>query len=89
MVGTHTHVRPPTNALPRGTGYVTDIGMTGPIDSIIGMKREIILERFLTQRPHPFKVATQNLQLQGVVLTIDSRGRCGKVQRLQMALKPA
>ena len=90
VVGTHTHVQTADERiLPGGTGYISDAGMTGPVDSVIGMKREIILERFLTQRPHPFKVATQNLQLQGVVLTIDSRGRCGKVQRVQMALKSA
>jgi 2',3'-cyclic-nucleotide 2'-phosphodiesterase len=61
--------------------------MTGPVDSVIGMKREIILERFLTQRPQPFKVATQNLQLQGVVLKIDAGGRCREVIRVRLPLK--
>jgi calcineurin-like phosphoesterase len=51
------------------------------------MKREIILERFLTQRPQPFRVATQNMQLQGVVLKIDARGRCQEVNRVQLRLK--
>ena len=55
-------------------------GMTGPIDSVIGMKREIILERFLTQRPQPFRVATQNMQLQGLVLKIDAQGRCQEIR---------
>jgi calcineurin-like phosphoesterase len=63
--------------------------MTGPVDSVIGMKREIILERFLTQRPQPFRVATQNMQLQGVVLKIDPRGRCQEVLRVQLPLKSA
>jgi calcineurin-like phosphoesterase len=70
-----------------GSGYITDAGMTGPVDSVIGMKREIILERFLSQLPQPFKVATQNLQLQGVVLKIDAQGRCQELLRLQMPLK--
>jgi len=90
VVGTHTHVQTADERiLPGGTGYITDAGMTGPVDSVIGMKREIILERFLTQRPQPFRVATQNMQLQGVVLKIDAQGRCQEVQRVQLPLKSA
>ena len=90
VVGTHTHVQTADERiLPGGTGYISDAGMTGPVDSVIGMNREIILERFLTQRPHPFKVATQNLQLQGVVLKIDSDGRCREVLRVVLPLKAA
>jgi hypothetical protein len=63
--------------------------MTGPVDSVIGMKREIILERFLTQRPQPFRVATQNMQLQGLVLKIDAQGRCQAIHRVQLPLKSA
>jgi metallophosphoesterase (TIGR00282 family) len=89
VVGTHTHVQTADERiLPGGTGYITDAGMTGPVDSVIGMKREIILERFLTQRPQPFKVATQNLQLQGVMLTIDPQGRCREVVRVNLPMKP-
>jgi hypothetical protein len=88
MVGTHTHVQTADERiLPGGTGYISDVGMTGPVDSVIGMNREIIMERFLTQRPHPFKVATQNLQLQGVVLKIDAGGRCQEITRVMMPLK--
>jgi calcineurin-like phosphoesterase len=88
VVGTHTHVQTADERiLPGGTGYISDAGMTGPVDSVIGMKREIVLERFLTQRPQPFKVATQNLQLQGVVLKMDERGRCREVRRVQLPLK--
>jgi len=89
MVGTHTHVQTADERiLPRGTGYISDAGMTGSVDSVIGMKREIILERFLTQRPQPFKVATQNLQLQGVALKIDPAGRCREVIRVRLSTKP-
>jgi metallophosphoesterase (TIGR00282 family) len=88
VIGTHTHVQTADERiLPGGTGYITDAGMTGPVDSVIGMKKEIILERFLKQLPQPFKVATGNLQLQGLVLTIDSRGRCQELTRLQIPLK--
>ncbi len=88
VVGTHTHVQTADERLlPGDTGYITDVGMTGPVDSVIGMKREIILERFLTQRPQPFKVATQNIQLQGVVLKIDAHGHCQELIRLQLPLK--
>jgi metallophosphoesterase (TIGR00282 family) len=90
VVGTHTHVQTADERiLPGGTGYISDAGMTGPVDSVIGMKREIILERFLTQRPQPFRVATQNMQLQGVVLKIDGQGRCQEVRRVQLPLKSA
>jgi metallophosphoesterase (TIGR00282 family) len=88
VVGTHTHVQTADErVLPGGTGYITDIGMTGPVDSVIGMKKEIILERFLSQRPQPFKVAAQNIQLQGVILKIDGQGHCQELLRLQLAVK--
>jgi calcineurin-like phosphoesterase len=61
--------------------------MTGPVDSVIGMKREIILERFLTQLPQPFKVATQNIQLQGVILKVGPEGRCLEISRVNLPLK--
>ena len=88
VVGTHTHVQTADERiLPGGTGYITDAGMTGPVDSVIGMKKEIILERFLSQLPQPFKVATQNIQLQGVILKIDAQGRCQEINRLHLSLK--
>lgn len=88
VVGTHTHVQTADErVLPGGTGYITDAGMTGPVDSVIGMKKEIILERFLSQLPQPFKVATQNIQLQGVILKINPQGRCQEINRLHLSLK--
>ncbi len=88
VVGTHTHVQTADERVfPKGTGYITDVGMTGPLNSVIGMKTEVILERFLTQRPQSFKVASQNIQLQGVVLKFDDQGRCQEIIRLQEELK--
>ena len=89
VVGTHTHVQTADERiLPGGTGYISDAGMTGPVDSVIGMKKEIILERFFSQLPQPFKVATQNIQLQGVILKIDAQGRCQEISRVQVPVKP-
>ena len=88
VLGTHTHVQTADERLlPQGTAYITDVGMTGPVNSVIGMKTEIILERFLTQRPQPFKVASQNIQLQGVVLKFDGQGRCQEITRIREGLK--
>jgi metallophosphoesterase (TIGR00282 family) len=88
VVGTHTHVQTADERLlPQGTAYITDVGMTGPINSVIGMKTEVILERFLTQRPQPFKVASHNIQLQGVVLKFDSAGHAQEIIRVQEGLK--
>jgi metallophosphoesterase (TIGR00282 family) len=89
VLGTHTHVQTADErVLPKGTGYITDVGMTGPVNSVIGMKTEVILERFLTQRPQSFKVASQNIQLQGVVLDLTPEGRCRAITRVQETLKP-
>ena len=58
VVGTHTHVRTgDARVLPGGTAYMTDVGMCGPRDSVIGVKKELVLERFLTQLPVRFEVA--------------------------------
>ncbi|MCL6549287.1 MAG: YmdB family metallophosphoesterase [Alicyclobacillus sp.] len=72
VFGTHTHV-PTADAtvLPGGTAYVTDIGMTGPVDSVIGIKKDIVIERFLTQLPSRFEVAPGPVMLSGAVFDID------------------
>ena len=88
VIGTHTHVQTADERiLPKGLGYLTDAGMTGPGDGIIGMDRQVIIERFLSQLPQKFKVAGHNIQLQGVVLDIESTGKCRDIIRIQMHLK--
>ncbi len=73
VVGTHTHVQTAdARILPLGTAYLTDVGMTGPVDSIIGMKREIVIPRFLTSLPARFEVADGDAQLSAVLLDVDS-----------------
>lgn len=88
VIGTHTHVQTADERIfPGGLGYLTDAGMTGPGDGIIGMDRQVIMQRFLSQLPQKFKVASQNIQLQGVVLDVDRDGKCREIIRIQMHLK--
>lgn len=69
VVGTHTHVQTADERiLPGGCGYITDVGMTGPMDSILGVFKEEVITRFLTQRPIRFNVAKGNTQLNAVLL---------------------
>lgn len=85
VVGTHTHV--PTDDLSvsgNGTAYVTDVGMTGPVDSIIGMRKEEILRKFLTQMPARFEVGSGTAVLNSVLLEIDeSSGKAVEITRLR------
>lgn len=73
LVGTHTHVQTAdARLLPSGTAYITDLGMTGAIDGVIGMDAAICLERSRTQVPHRMECATGRAAIRGVVLTIDA-----------------
>ncbi|MBI2973500.1 MAG: TIGR00282 family metallophosphoesterase [Armatimonadetes bacterium] len=85
LVGTHTHVQTADERiLPGGTAYITDVGMTGPRDGVIGMDREIILERFLTQLPARFEVATGPAQFNAVLIDVDEQtGRARSITRIQ------
>jgi hypothetical protein len=84
VLGTHTHVQTADERiLPQGTAYITDVGMTGPRDGVIGMAREIIIERFLTQLPARFEVATGPVQLNAVVIDVVGDGRATAIERVQ------
>ena len=84
MFGTHTHV--PTadeRVLPRGSGYLTDLGMCGPIDGILGTSREAVLERFETMMPVRFSVAGGEIRAEGAIFDLDeSAGRVRSVRRV-------
>jgi metallophosphoesterase (TIGR00282 family) len=88
VLGTHTHIQTADERiLPGGTAYITDIGMSGPYDSVIGRRIEDVLERFLTNLPIRFEVASENIQLQGVVLDIDEKtGKAKSIVRIQKKL---
>ena len=84
VVGTHTHI--PTAdemVLPGGTAYITDLGMTGPYDSIIGIEKEAVIRKFLDQMPLRFEVAKGDTRLCGVLIEADAAtGRATSIQRI-------
>src|SRR6266446_5279725 len=83
VVGTHTHVpTADTRILPNGTAYQTDAGMTGPYNSVIGVDKQIILERFLTQMPVRMEAARHGAELHAVVVEVDeTTGRAAAIRR--------
>ena len=84
ILGTHTHVQTADERiLPQGTAYITDIGMTGPEDSVLGVKKEIIIEKFLTQLPKSHKVALGNMIFSAVLIEIDLKTKIAtKIKRI-------
>jgi metallophosphoesterase (TIGR00282 family) len=76
VLGTHTHVQTSdARVLPGGTAYITDAGMTGPHDSVIGAKKELSLRRFILQQPQRLEPASEDVRLEGVLITCDEAGR--------------
>ena len=74
VIGTHTHVQTAdARVLPQGTAYITDVGMTGPYDSVIGTRTDHVLERFLTMMPTRFTVAKGNVKLCGAEIELDEQ----------------
>ena len=85
MVGTHTHVQTADERiLPGGTAYITDIGMTGPTDSVIGMRRETAISRSLTQMPLKMEVQNSTAEIFGVLIELDpSTGKATRIERVR------
>jgi metallophosphoesterase (TIGR00282 family) len=86
VVGTHRHVQTADErVLPGGTAYITDLGLTGPTDGVIGVDRDQIIQRFLSQMPARFEPAKGPVALHGVVITIDPEtGRASDIRRLRV-----
>ena len=86
VVGTHTHI--PTAdeiVLPKGTAYITDVGMTGPYDSVIGVKKEIVIDKFLSGLPARFEPASGDVRLCAVLASCDEKtGRATTTQRIML-----
>jgi len=86
VLGTHTHV--PTadeRILPGGTAYQTDVGMSGPYDSVIGVEKELVLHRFLTGMPGKFEAAKGNPKMCAALITCDAKsGRASAIQRIML-----
>jgi metallophosphoesterase (TIGR00282 family) len=85
VLGSHTHVQSADErVLPGGTAYITDAGMCGPVDSVIGVKKELAIQRFLTHMPVKFEVASGPVLVQGVIVDIDPEtGRATGIERVQ------
>ncbi|MHB1485291.1 MAG: YmdB family metallophosphoesterase, partial [Saccharofermentanales bacterium] len=84
IVGTHTHVQTADEGiLERGTGFITDVGMTGPVDSVIGMETNSSIKRFVERIPVPYMVAKGESMLSFIVAKIDERtGQTTRIQRM-------
>jgi hypothetical protein len=86
VVGTHTHVRTADERiLPRGTAYITDVGMTGPRDSVLGMKIDPVIRRFLTALPERFELAEGPVMLNAIIVDVDAE--TGKAQKIERVLE--
>jgi len=88
IVGTHTHVQTADEQiLPKGTAYITDLGMSGPHDSVIGQNKEKIIRRFIKSMPERFEVAENNVILHGVVVDVDEKtGKANSIKRVRRRL---
>ena len=89
VLGTHTHVQTAdARVLTNGTAFITDVGMCGPWDSIIGVRKELVIERFLSARPVSFEPAKRDVWLQGALVDIDDvTGRARSIARIQERLE--
>jgi len=87
LLGTHTHIPTADNrVLPNGTAYQTDVGMSGPFDSVIGVEKKLILQRFLTNMPGRFEPATGDVKLCGAVIECDpNTGRAQSIERVMIS----
>lgn len=85
VYGTHTHVQTADERiLEKGTAYITDIGMVGPWDSVIGMEKTKIINKFLSALPEKYEVATDNVHIEGIIVDINiETGKAEKISRLQ------
>ncbi|HUI11206.1 MAG TPA: TIGR00282 family metallophosphoesterase [Bacteroidota bacterium] len=88
VIGTHTHT--PTadgRILPRGTAFQTDVGMTGPYDSVLGMKKDLAIKRLVTATPHKYEVASHDVRLCGVYVRVDAE--TGRALKMESVIFPA
>ncbi len=86
VVGTHTHIQTADERiLPQGTAYLTDVGMVGPYDGVLGMDKELVIKKFLTQLPVRFEVAKGRNQLNAVLIDLNSAtGKATGIKRLRL-----
>jgi 2',3'-cyclic-nucleotide 2'-phosphodiesterase len=89
VLGTHTHV-PTADArvLPQGTAYISDVGMTGPRASVLGVKVEQVLERFITQMPVKFETADEDVWVMGAAVEVNDRGLADSIEPVLVPVRP-
>ena len=85
LLGTHTHVQTADEAVwPRGMAYLTDLGMTGPCDSVIGRTADVIIHRFMTGMPGKFEIASGDVRLHGALVEVEMKsGRAARIRRVE------
>jgi 2',3'-cyclic-nucleotide 2'-phosphodiesterase len=85
VLGTHTHIQTnDAHVLPGGTAYITDAGMTGPHDSVIGVRTDLVLRRFTTQLPIRFEPAEGDVRMEGAIFECDGEGRATAIEAFRM-----
>jgi calcineurin-like phosphoesterase len=86
VFGTHTHVQTADETiLSGGTAYITDLGMTGPHESVLGRQTDNVLKHLVNQMPYPFGIATNDLRINGILVTVDSfTGKALEIQRISV-----
>lgn len=90
VFGTHTHVQTADEQIMDGTGYITDVGMTGPINSVLGVRKDIIVEKFRTYRSARYVVADGTCEVCGAAAEIDPKdGKCTKIERFRKIIEPS
>jgi calcineurin-like phosphoesterase len=85
VLGTHTHIQTnDAHVLPGGTAYITDAGMTGPHDSVIGVRTDLVLRRFTTQLPIRFEPAEGDVRIEGAVIECGADGRATSIESYRL-----
>jgi hypothetical protein len=83
VYGTHTHVQTADNRiLDNGTAYITDIGMVGPLDGVLGIEKKLVIEKMKYKRPVRFEIAKGKIQVNGIIVEIDDNNKAKKIQRV-------
>ncbi len=86
VVGTHTHVQTADEKiLPKGTGYITDLGMTGPHESVLGRRVDCVLKSIVTQVPVRYDIAEKDIHIEGVIITVNREtGKAENIKRVKI-----
>lgn len=88
VLGTHTHITTADERiLTKGTGYISDVGMTGPINSVLGIKPELVINKFMSKRPVRFELADGPIELNAVLIEVNEYGLTSNIKRIKRSLE--